>query len=370
MKHHVIPLWSYVADYRKNRAGMLAAVDRVFRSGKLILGSEVSSFEHEFSAFCHRPHGIGVGNGTDALFLSLKALGVGAGDEVITVPNTAIPTVSAITATGARPVFVDIRADTYLMDTEKIVSVITKKTKVILPVHLYGQCADMDTVMKIARKYRLAVLEDCAQATGARWHGKPAGSFGDIAAFSFYPTKTLGAYGDGGMVVTGNARLAKKIRELRFYGTRGSYYSYSQGYNSRLDEVQAALLRYQLARLKTTLTKRDRLAARYSHALAKTPLTLTHADPRGVPAWYVFVCRHPKRTSILAFLKKKGITANISYPFPLHTMKAFQFLGYKQGDFPVTERASREIFSLPFYPDLSIADQNRVVDVIKTFFQT
>jgi aminotransferase EvaB len=350
-----IPLWTYLPYYRKNRRSILSVVDTVFSSGILLMGKEVAHFEKEFATFTGARFAVGVGNGTDALFLSLKALGVTAGDEVITVPNTAAATVSAIIASGATPVFVDIKSDTYLINTNALEAAITKRTKVILPVHLYGQCVDMDAVCRIAKKHNLFVLEDCAQATGSTWRGHPAGSMGTIAAFSFYPTKPLGAYGDGGMIVTSRAHLAKKIRA---------------GNNSRLDEVHAALLHFQLQHFTTAHLQRRRLAQRYTRMLADTPLILPCVDPRGIPSWYLYVCRHPKRTALIAFLKKHGIAANIRYQHPIHEMKGFRSLGYTRGDFPIAERVSREIFSLPFYPDLSTTDQNRVIAIIKKFFQT
>ncbi|MBI4033096.1 MAG: DegT/DnrJ/EryC1/StrS family aminotransferase [Candidatus Blackburnbacteria bacterium] len=356
-----IPFWTYLRAYELEKKEIQSAIKRVFLSGQLILGPEVEKFEEEFAKFCNSSFGIGVGNGTDALFIALKALGVGKGDEVITVPNTAIPTASAICATGARPVFVDINPDTLLLDPEKIEEKITKRTRAILPVHLYGQCCDMDKISMIAKKHKLFVLEDCAQATGAKWRGKFAGSMSDIAAFSFYPTKILGAYGDGGMIVTSSKRLASLCRMLRTYGMRRDYYSQFLGYNSRLDEIQAAILRERLKKIDSYIKKRKNVAKRYYDRLAKTSLTLPSVDPNASHVYHLFVCRHEKRDAIISYMQKRGITLAIHYPHPLHLMKGFSHLGYKKGDFPIAEEAAREVLSLPLYPELEKAEQGKII---------
>ena len=362
-----INVWAYLSEYKKEKKAILLAVEKVFSSGQLILGENVQRFEEEFSAYCKRSYGIGTNSGTDAIFLALKALGIGKGDEVITVPNTAIPTVSAICTTGASPVFVDIDPGTYLIDVNKIESKITKRTKCILPVHLFGQCCDMGAIFKIAKKHKLFVLEDCAQAHGAMWGRKIAGSMSDLAAFSFYPTKILGAYGDGGMVVTNSLKLTTKIKMSRMYGISKDYYSEFLGYNSRLDEVQAAILRYKLKRIDGYLLKRKKIAERYYSGLANTSLKLPTRDLRGNHAFYLFVCRHKMRDRLLEYLKDKDIHLNVSYRYPIHLMKGFAFLGYKKRDFPVTETAAEQIFSLPMYPEFSIIEQNRVIEVLKQF---
>lgn len=363
-----INVWSYLAAYKRDRKSILGIVDNVFSSGQLIAGREVKKLEHAFARYCNCEYGVSVNSGTDALFLALKALGITRGDEVITVPNTAIPTVSAIATTGATPVFVDIKPDTYVMDVTRLEQVITKRTKCIVPVHLYGQCVDMDAVSKIAKKHNLFVLEDCAQATGATWRGKIAGSMSDIAAFSFYPTKVLGAYGDGGMIVTRSQRLAKRCSMLQMYGIRREYYSEFLGYYSRLDEVQAAILSYKFKKLDRYIEKRRTIAMRYRKTLYDTPLKLPNADPDANHVYYLFVCRYHDRDELIAYLKKRGITINVSYRHPLHTMRGFKYLGYKHGDFPVTERASRQIFSLPMYPELSVVEQEKVITALHNFF--
>lgn len=364
-----IPFWTYLPSYELEKKEIESAIKRVLLSGQLILGPEVKNFEEEFARFCGVSFGIGVGSGTDALFIALKALGLGSGDEVITVPNTAIPTASAICATGATPVFVDIKPDTLLMDPEKIEAKITERTKCILPVHLYGQPCDMDKVSEIAKKHNLFLVEDCAQATGAKWRGQVVGSMSDIAAFSFYPTKILGAYGDGGMIITSSKKLARLCRMLRTYGASNrDYYSQFLGYNSRLDELQAAILRGRLKRIGSYIKKRQEIAKRYYDGLAKTPLTLPYVDPNASHVYHLFVCRHEKRDAIINYMRKQGITLAIHYPHPLHLMKGFSHLGYKKGDFPVTEDVADQIFSLPIYPELKKEEQDRIISALCEFF--
>jgi aminotransferase EvaB len=359
-----IRVWGYLTEYEQEKEEILAAVRGVFESGTLILGENVKLFEQEFAGYCGVRYGVGVNSGTDALFLGLKALGISAGDEVITVSNTAVPTVSAIVSTGAVPRFVDIDPQTYLMDTTRIERVITEKTKCILPVHLYGQCVDMDRVHDLAERYGLKVLEDCAQSHGAVFKGKKAGSMSDAAAFSFYPTKILGGYGDGGMVITDDVALYKKLLRLRFYGMEKAYYALEHGYNSRLDELHAAILRGKLKHLDCYLTRRKEIAARYDRMLADTDLILPTAMAGNDHAYYLYVCRHSERDRIVEELKKRDIFVNISYPWPIHTMSGYQHFGYKEGDFPHTEKAAREIFSLPMYPGLTDDEQEQVVSAL------
>jgi len=359
-----IKVWNYIREYQDEKDEIFAAIQRVLESGTLILGKNVSKFEREFSSYCDVQFGIGVASGTDALFLSLKALNIGIGDEVITVPNTAVPTVSAIVSTGAAVKFVDVEPKTYLMDTTKIEKVITNKTKCIVPVHLYGQCVDMDKVGKTAKKYGLYIIEDCAQSHGAIFHRKKAGSMSDMAAFSFYPTKVLGCFGDGGMVITGDKGLYERVKRLRFYGMEETYYSKEHGYNSRLDELQAAVLLNKLSHLDQYISKRRHLAKQYDTLLAETGLILPETMERNRHAFYLYVVRHSRRDRIISELKKKGIIVNISYPWPVHLMPAYRYLGYKQGDFPVAEKAAREIFSLPMSPSLTDQEQEMVVKAL------
>ena len=359
-----IPVWSYLEEYEVEREEILDAVERVFHSGQLILGTNVADFEAEFAEYCNLNHGIGVASGTDALFLALKALGIGHGDEVITVANTAVPTVSAIVSTGATPRFVDIDLSTYLIAPGNIEEAINANTRCILPVHLYGQCADMSEIQRIAIKHGLCVLEDCAQAHGAIYKNDKAGSMGDAGAFSFYPTKILGTYGDGGMVVTNDSDVMARLRQLRFYGMDGAYYVKEHGYNSRLDEIHAAILRVKLTKLNTYLEKRQLLAHRYNEILADSSLRLPTISSDCQHAYYLYVCRHPERDKIISKLETQSINLNVSYRWPIHLMKGYEYLGYRLGDLPNTEKACEEVFSLPMYPALNFIDQEKVIDAL------
>jgi len=360
-----IKVWDYLEEYKQEKKEVLSAIEEVLESGWLILGEKVKAFETAYSVYCQTKYGIGVANGTDAIFLALKALGVGAGDEVITVSNTAIPTVSAIVSTGATPVFVDINEDTYLMDTTKIESAISSATKCILPVHLYGQCADMDEINRIAKKHNLFVLEDCAQAHGAMYKGAKAGSLSDISTTSFYPTKILGTFGDGGMVNTSNDELERKMRRLRFYGAEKTYYAIEHGFNSRLDELHASILLKKIVHLDEYITRRRQLAKQYDEMLKGTDLILPFEAAYGNHAYYIYVVRHPERDYVMEELKKHDIIVNISYPWPIHTMTGYAHYGLGDGSLPVTEKVAKEIFSLPMYPSLTDEQQKIVVEKLK-----
>lgn len=364
-----IRVWDYLPEYQQERADLLDAVETVFESGQLILGTSVQGFEAEFAAYHRMPHCVGVDNGTNAVALGLQALGIGRGDEVITVSNTAAPTVVAIDAVGATPVFVDIREEDYLLDTSQVEQAITAHTRALLPVHLYGQCVDMTPIRRLAAEHDLVILEDCAQAHGARHNDQLAGTMGDAAAFSFYPTKVLGAYGDGGAVITKHETVDANLRQLRYYGMGSTYYVLrTPGHNSRLDEVQAEILRRKLRRLDGYIAARRAVAKRYADGLAD----LTGPEKLGLPAtaagnqhvYYVYVVRHPRRDDILDRLKAYGIFLNISYPWPVHTMSGFEKLGYAPGALPVTERLAHEVFSLPMYPSLSEQSQEKVINAL------
>lgn len=357
-----IKVWDYMHEYENEKHEILAAIEKVLESGHLILGENVKQFEESFARYCGVTFGVGVNSGTDALFLGLKALGVGAGDEVITVANTAVPTVSAIVSTGATPVFVDIDPETYLMDTHLLEDTVTEKTKCIVPVHLYGQCVDMNTVRKIADIHGINVIEDCAQAHGASHNGEKAGSMSNLGAFSFYPTKILGGYGDSGIIVTDDEKIYEALRRLRFYGMEKTYYSIEHGYNSRLDELHAGVLLKKLAHLNEYIESRRSIARKYDVLLKNTKLVLPETMHNNKHVYYLYVCAHPQRDEIISELKKRDIFLNISYPWPVHRMSGYKYLGYRKGDLPKTEKAACEIFSLPMYPTLSDDDQNRVVN--------
>ncbi len=369
MKYHPVKYWSYLEAYAASRSEILAIVDRVFSSGRLILGESVTELERGLAAYCGTGFGIGVNSGTDALFLALKALGVGAGDEVLTVANTAVPTVAAITATGATPVLVDIDADTFLMDVRELAARLSSRTRAILPVHLYGQMVPMAPVLELARAHSLFVLEDCAQATGAMQRGRKAGSYGDCAAFSFYPTKILGGFGDAGMVLTRSPTLAEKLRRLRFYGIVRDYCAEEDGYNSRLDEVHAALLAHKMTSLDESIARRRHIAALYEQGLSGVGDILPPRTAAGnVHTYYVYTVRTQRRDALREFLARHEIGSQINYPTPIHRMPAYASLGYCPGDLPVTERVSDEILSLPMYPELTDADVDQVLICIRAFF--
>lgn len=362
-----IRVWDYLPEYEREREDILDAVETVFRSGQLVLGESVRGFEREFADYHGVRHCVGVDNGTNAIKLGLQAAGVGPGDEVITVSNTAAPTIVAIDAVGATPVFVDVHSDTYLMDTEQVAAKITPRTRCLLPVHLYGQCVDMAPLEALAAEHDLVILEDCAQAHGARHHGRLAGTMGQVAAFSFYPTKVLGAYGDGGATITSDDTIARDLRRLRYYGMEDRYYVVqTPGHNSRLDEVQAEILRRKLGRLDDYIAARRAVAQRYAESLSDTELVLPQLAPGNDHVYYVYVVRHPRRDEILKALERYDIKLNISYPWPVHTMTGFAHLGYKKGALPVTERLADEIFSLPMYASLSPSRQDKIIDAVRT----
>ncbi|WP_243372316.1 DegT/DnrJ/EryC1/StrS family aminotransferase [Geotalea sp. SG265] len=366
-----IRYWDYRDNYRRNREEILALVDKVFSSGRLILGNEVTRFEEEFAAFCGTPFGVGVNSGTDALFLALKTLDIGAGAEVLTVANTAVPTVAAIRAAGAAPVFVDVEEETFLMDVARLEQAITPATRCILPVHLYGQAVDMEPLLQLAAKRGLHVVEDCAQAAGAIYRGKRVGSFGEIGAFSFYPTKVVGAYGDAGMAVTRSPDLHERLRRLRFYGMEGGYYAEEEGFNSRLDEVQAAILQLRLARVDEEVRLRTKLAALYEEGLRGVgDVALPVVRNGNTHQWYLYTIRTGRRDALMQHLAAAGIETRINYPTPIHLMRGYRFLGYGEGRLPVTERLAGEILSLPMYPELPESYGQRVIETIRTFFST
>ena len=314
-------------------------------------------------------YAIGVASGTEALQLSLMALSVGSQDEVITAVNTAIPTAMAIVATGARPKFVDVEEDTFNIDPVRLGSAISKKTKAIIPVHLYGNPCNIEAILKIAKKHNLHVVEDASQAHGAAWSGKKVGGFGDLAAFSFYPTKNLGCYGDGGMVVTDTKRLADKIRCMRNYGQSTRYASVVEGINSRLDEVQAAVLRIKLRHISRWNRRRIEIAKEYERGLRGIEeIILPVKEKSAKHVFHLYVIRGKNRDKLKLYLKKRGIMTEIHYPIPLHLQKAFKYLGYKKGDFPSAEKVSREILSLPIFPNLMNKEIKRICNNIRYFY--
>ena len=365
-----IPLVDLKAQYQSIKDEIDKVILNVISKTAFVGGPFVKSFESAFAEFCKTKHCIGVGNGTDALFIALKGLGIGKGDEVITVANSFIATSEAISLTGARVVFVDINPKTYNIDVNRIEERITENTKAIVPVHLYGQPSDMDPIMSIAKKYNLKVIEDAAQAHGAEYIGKTIGSIGDAACFSFYPGKNLGAYGDAGAVVTNSDELAVKIRKFANHGRAEKYNHEVEGVNSRLDGLQAALLEVKLRHLADWTEKRRQIAYLYNDYLKGTTLITPTEIDNVKPVYHLYVVRVPngKRQKLQDYLKSEGISTGIHYPIALPNLKAYQYLNHKNNDFPVATKASEQILSLPIYPELQDSQINFVIEKIKDFF--
>jgi dTDP-4-amino-4,6-dideoxygalactose transaminase len=354
----MIPFLDLKAPYIELKTEIDEAIQRVVSSGWFIGGPEVEHFETEYATYCDVNHTAGVANGLDALHLALLAMGVGAGDEVIVPSNTYIATWLAVVQCGATPVAVEPDETTYNIDPTLIEAAVTSKTKVILPVHLYGQPADLDPILEIARKHGLRVLEDGAQAHGARYKGKRLGGHGDAVAWSFYPGKNLGAMGDAGAVTTNDPELADRIKVLRNYGSRVKYVNEVQGYNSRLDPIQAAILRVKLAHLDEWNNRRGLIAAQYQKGLAESSLILPTVPDWADPVWHLYVVRHANRESFQKHLESQGIGTLIHYPIPPHLQGAFKGTGYKKGDFPIAERIAKEILSLPNGPNMTKEEVN------------
>lgn len=361
-----IPFLDLGAAYRELQTEIDAAVSRALASGYYIGGSEVEAFQGEFAAYCESAHAVGVANGLDALHLALRAMDVGLGDEVIVPSNTYIATWLAVSQCGATPVPVEPDARTYNIDAARIEMAITPRTKVILPVHLYGQAADIDPILTLARKHGLRVLEDAAQAHGARYKGKRLGSHGDAVAWSFYPGKNLGAMGDGGAVTTNDAQLADRISVLRNYGSRVKYVNEVKGFNSRLDPLQAAVLRVKLARLDEWNARRIAIAARYQHGLSDIGLHLPFVPSWTEPTWHLYVVRHARRDALQKKLANAGVGTLIHYPIPPHLQSAYAELGHAQGNFPISEKIHNEVLSLPIGPSMSLSDADQVIQAVRT----
>jgi dTDP-4-amino-4,6-dideoxygalactose transaminase len=360
-----VPFVDLKAQYNAIAHEVGTAIDAVLKSGGFILGREVGLFEEEFAAYCETQYAVGVDSGTSALELALRAYDIGPGDEVITTANTFIATALAISHTGAKPVLVDIDPQTYNMDVAQMEQAITPRTRAIMPVHLYGQPADMDSILAVAEKHNLVVIEDAAQAHGARYKGKRTGSLGHAAAFSFYPAKNLGAFGDGGIVVTSSAETADRLRMLRNYGQRVKYYHDLQGFNRRLDTVQAAVLRVKLQYLDDWNSARRQHADHYSQLLGSVKgVTIPTVADYAEPVWHLYVIRVADRSSLQQQLSDQGISTVIHYPVPVHMQAAYRDLGYAKGAFPVTEEYADQIVSLPMYAELTPDMVERVVQAI------
>jgi dTDP-4-amino-4,6-dideoxygalactose transaminase len=362
-----VPFVDVLAEHAENADEISAALAEAVEGGHWILGPEVALFEDEFASYCESRHAIGTDSGMSALALTLRALGIGAGAEVIAPANTFIATIFAIMHVGATPVLVDADPSSHCLDVDRLEEAVTPRTRAVIPVHLYGRPADMDSVLDVAHRHGFAVLEDACQAHGARLHGKRAGSFGNAAAFSFYPSKNLGAYGDGGIVVTDDDALAEELRMLRNYGQRRKYVHVSVGHNHRLDTLQAAILRVKLRSLDRRNAERRKHAALYSELLANSEV-VTPVCGEGVEhVWHLYVIRTENRDELHNFLGSRGIETGIHYPVPVHLQEACAHLGYGPGSFPVSEQAAREVLSLPMYPQLETTLIEEVVAAIDEF---
>ncbi|MBL8098245.1 MAG: DegT/DnrJ/EryC1/StrS family aminotransferase [Anaerolineales bacterium] len=364
-----IPIIDLKKQYESIQAELDEALKRVFTKGIYILGDEVSAFEDEFAKYCNASYGVGVASGTDALFLSLLSCDVKAGDEVIAPSHTAVATIAAIEMTGAKPVLVDIDIHRYTLDPNQVEKAITDKTRAIIPVHLYGCPADLKPILEIAHQKKIYVIEDCAQAHGAKFQGQRAGTGGDIAAFSFYPTKNLGAFGDGGMVITNNLSLAEKCKRLRQYGWKNRYVSEIKGMNSRLDELHAAMLRVKLKYLDAWNQRRRDLANLYIALLRNTEIILPMQPKDCEHVFHQFVIRGTERDALKDFLYQKGIHTLIHYPVPVHLQPAYKNLGYVKGSLPNTEKVADEVLSLPMYPELTEEQVKFVCECIVDFLE-
>ncbi|HEX7730036.1 MAG TPA: DegT/DnrJ/EryC1/StrS family aminotransferase [Terracidiphilus sp.] len=362
-----IPFLDLRATYFELQEEIDAAVKGVMSSGAFILGKEVDLFEQEFASYLGIKHCIGVGNGLDALHLALRALEIGPGDEVLVPSNTYIATWLAVSYAGAMPVPVEPDAHTYNMSPKLIEAAITPRTKAIMPVHLYGQAADMDPILEIARRHNLYVIEDAAQAQGARYKGVRVGGLGDIAGWSFYPGKNLGAFGDGGAITTNNDEIAERLRVLRNYGSRVKYYNEALGFNTRLDSMQAAVLRIKLRKLDEWNGRRSVVAARYLDAFKDTGLVLPYVPAWADPVFHLFVVRTERREEFMEFLKARGIGTLIHYPVPPHLQQAYSQLGWKEGSLPLTEKIHREVVSLPMGPHLKEQEVEAVIRAVREF---
>jgi len=366
MKH--IPLLDLKLQYQSIKPEIDSVIRRIVDEQNFIMGEDVKLLESEIAAYCGTKFGIGVTSGTDALILAIKGVGIKSGDEVITTPFTFMATGSAISSVGAIPVFCDIDPKTYNIDPEKIEEKITAKTKAIIPVHLYGQCADMDRILEVARKNNLKVIEDDAQAIGATYKGRKSGSFGDVGCISFFPSKNLGAFGDGGMVVTSDEVLAEKIATLRVHGSRKRYIHEMIGTNARLDNLQAAILRVKFKHLDSWTKKRQANAATYNRLLEVAGIKTPYVPEYNTHVYHQYVIKvdSKRRDSLVELLNKSGVESRVYYPIPLHLQKCYDSLGYRKGDFPVSEDSAASTLALPVYPELTEEDISSVAKIIKS----
>lgn len=363
-----VPFLNLAAQYESLRAELLPVVEKTLASGHYVLGPNVSALEQEIAAFTGTRFGVGVNSGSDALTLALRALDVGPGDEVVTSPFTYIAPAESIHQVGAKIVFADIHPRTFNIDPDAVAKVITSRTRAIIPVHLFGQAAPLDELFNLARPRGIHLVEDCAQAIGATYRGRPVGGLGAMGCFSFYPTKNLGADGDGGMVVTNDEAVARKLKMLRVHGIERRYYHDLNGYNSRLDELQAAILRVKLPHLKSWNARRAEIAGYYTQNLEHLPLEFPMTAKGNNHVFHVYALLTERRDALQKFLAGKGVPTLIYYPLPLHLQKVYEKLGHKEGDFPVSENISKRILPLPMYPELTKDNLDQVIGAIQDFF--
>jgi dTDP-4-amino-4,6-dideoxygalactose transaminase len=364
-----IPYLDLRAQLRPLRKEIDAAIGRALDNCTFCLGPDVAQFEKDFAAFCGAQHCVGFNSGTSALHVAMLLLGVGPGDEVISTPHTFVATSWAISYAGAKPVYVDVDDATFNLDPNLLERAITPRTKAVMPVHLYGHPFDVDPILAICRRHKLPLVEDAAQAHGAKYRGKTVGTFGEISCFSFYPGKNLGAAGEGGALVTNNAAFAARARSLREHGSSVRYYHDEVGFNYRMEGIQGAVLGIKLKHLADWNAGRSRVARRYNELLADTPLQLPREADYGESVWHLYVVRHPRRDDLKKHLEANSVGCALHYPLPLHLQKCYASLGHKAGDFPVAEKAARECLSLPIYPELTDEQIARVASVIKEFFK-
>jgi dTDP-4-amino-4,6-dideoxygalactose transaminase len=363
-----IPYLDLKAQIKPLRAEIDAAIARTIDNCSFCLGPDTVQFEKEFAKFCGAEYAIGFNSGTSALHVALMLLNVGPGDEVITTPYTFVATSWAISYVGATPVYVDVEDGTMNLDPKLVEKAITPKTKAVMPVHLYGQPFDIDPIREICRKHNLPLVEDSAQAHGAKYKGKTIGTFGEISCFSFYPGKNLGAAGEGGALVTNNPEFAKRAKSLREHGSTVRYYHDEVGFNYRMEGIQGAVLGVKLPHLKKWTAERQRVAKRYAELLKDLPLQLPTEASYAESVWHLYVVRHPRRDELKAHLDANGVGCALHYPLPLHLQKCYASLGHKAGDFPVSEKAASQCLSLPIYPELTEAQIQRVAEVVRSFF--
>ena len=369
----MINFWSYKREYKRNKISILKKIARSIESGQIFFGKELKKFEKDFTKKYKSKYGVAVGSGTDALLISLMAIGIKRGDQVITASNTAIPTISAIINAGGTPKLVDI-GDDYLIDPSKIENEITQKTKAIIPVHLYGQVCDMSQIIRISKKHKIKIIEDCAQSQGAKYRDRFAGTFGKLGCFSFYPTKILGSYGDGGFITTDDLNLYKKIKRIRFYGIetvdnknkfKNKYYANENGINSRLDEIQASILNFKLKKVDNFITRRRNIAKIYFKELKNTNLKMPLESDHLTHVYHLFTVYHLKSVKIINELKKYGIKTRVIYPYPIHKMKAYSQFSYNEKKLKNSEIMSKGIFCLPLYPELKNKEVKKICKKLK-----